>query len=229
MDEFEKSVMQKIEERGLSPRPYLYFLARRSVFWTLAGLSIFLGAVSLAVAIFAIEDSFQSGGKSLNDMPLDEILLNLPFLWLAVFGLFLLSAFFALRYTRHGYRYHPILIVVLAGLTSAGLGLILHVLDIGSAANRFLDDHFPAYAAYTYVPFDEWRHPDQGKLGGTVLSVIDGHSLILRDFDGRDWTIDITATTIDTKEPLAEEGDITIRGVRTGPAAFSAQVIAAFN
>ena len=156
-------------------------------------------------------------------------LLGLPYLWLAIFGLLILSAFVGLRFTRNGYRYYPVSIAFLAGVTSLGLGLILHVLGLGSATHHFLTEHIPAYLAYTYVQHDEWRRPDQGKLGGEVLSVIAGQILILRDFDGHEWTIDITATTVTTKESLPQEGDITIQGVRTGPTTFKAQAIAAFD
>ena len=229
MDDFDKSVLKKIEDRGIVPRSYLYFFAKRSVFWTLATLSILLGAISFAVALFALEDTIRSGGKSLKDMPLDGFLLDLPYLWLAVFVLFIVSAVFGFKNTRHGYRYAPLRIVALAGLVSIGLGLVMNLLNFGGATNSFLNAHIPAYAAYTYLPFDEWRRPDQGQLGGEVLSVTDGKSLQLRDFNGKDWTVDIATSTIDVEDPLPAEGDITIRGTRTGPNTFKASAIAAFN
>ena len=229
MDDFDKTVLKKIADRGIVPRPYLYFFAKRSVFWTLAALAILLGAISFAVALFALEDTLRSGGKSMKDMPLDEFLFKLPYLWLAVFALFSASAYFGFKNTRHGYRYSFFRSIGLAGTVSIGLGLVLNLLNIGGLTNAFLTAHIPAYAAYTYLPFDEWRRPDQGQLGGDVLSVTDGQSLRLRDFNNKDWTVDISTSTIDVTDPLADEGDITIRGTRTGPDTFKASAIAAFN
>ena len=45
MSDLERTVLGGDRQaRKLAPRPYGYFLARRSVFWTLAGLSVLLGA-----------------------------------------------------------------------------------------------------------------------------------------------------------------------------------------
>jgi hypothetical protein len=88
--------------------------------------------------------------------------------------------------------------------------------------------NFEAYRDFTYIPYAEWSRPDQGFLGGAVLDVDDG-SLRLRAFDGREWEVDISAATVGFSESLVEEGDVAIRGVRTGASTFKADFIDEFD
>jgi hypothetical protein len=229
MSDLDKRVLEAIEKRGLSPRPYAHFLARRSMFWTLAAVSILLGGISVAVAIFAVEDFMRTGGRNFTDMPFDDVFESLPIIWLLCFLLFIASAYLGLSNTRRGYRYRPISVIAMAAAASIVLGLLLHVLDVGRAIHGVLAAQFASYREFTYVPYDEWRRPDQGYLGGEVLSVKEGESLRLKDFDGHEWEVDITSATVSFSEPLIEEGDVAIRGERTGPAAFKAKTIDEFD
>lgn len=228
MAELDKEVLAKIEKLGLKPRPYVYFLAKRSVFWALAALSALLGGVSVAVAIFAATDLAATGGRGFDEMPFDDIATSLPALWLACFALFAASAWFSLSRTRRGYRYRPLSILVIAVAASLGLGIALHGLDAGRLTHNFIARHFPAYERYTYIPYEEWSRPDRGYLGGEVLSV-DGNSLRLKAFDGLEWAVDISMAVNSVDEPLIEEGDIAIRGEITGPHDFKAHTIAPFD
>lgn len=229
MSRLDKSVLEAIEKRGLSPRPPIYFLARRSILWTLAGLSILLGAISVAVGVFAVADFAGTGGRNFDEMPFDDLATGLPFLWLAVFALFVVSAFLALSRTKRGYRYHPMHIVAAVAAVSLLLGMILHVFDVGRFVHRYLSAEFSAYQAFTYIPYDEWRRPDKGYLGGEALSEIPGKSLRIRDFDGRIWEIDITTAVVTFSGSAVEEGDVAIRGKRTGQATFKAHSIEEFD
>lgn len=229
MSDLSRKILQEIERRRLTPRPYAYFLARRSVFWTLAGVSILLGGVSVALAIFAMTDFAETGGRNFDDMPFDDIAEGLPAVWLACFLAFIVSAFLGLSNTKRGYRYRPSRVIALAALASIGLGLVLHGLDAGRLAHRFLAERLPAYREFTYVPYAEWSRPDQGFLGGEVLSVEDALSLRLKDFGGREWDVDISSATVAFGGSLMEEGDIAVRGQRTGPSSFKAKSIDAFD
>ncbi len=228
MRELDKEVLAKIEKLGLKPLPYIYFFAKRSVFWALAALSVLLGGISVAVAIFAAMDLARTGGRGLDEMPFDDIATSLPALWFACFMLFAASAWFSLSRTPRGYRYRPLGILAAAFAASLGLGFALHGLDAGRLTHNFLATHFSAYDRFTHIPYEEWSRPDQGYLGGEVLSV-GGNTLLLKAFDGVQWTVDISAAVNGVDEPLEDEGDVAMRGVRTGPRAFKAQTIAAFD
>jgi hypothetical protein len=229
MTELEKKVLEAIEKQNLTPKPYAYFLARRSVFWALAALSILLGAVSVAMGIFAIQDMMQEGGRQFNDMPFDDILQSLPVIWLVCFILFCFSAYYGLRRTRRGYRYRPLSVMALIILASLGLGWLLHVAQAGQFINNALSVHFASYANYTHVPYAEWSRPDDGYLGGEVQSVEAGKSLVLKDFSGDEWAVDISTAINDVKNQGLVGEDIAIRGERTGRSSFKAKTLEDFD
>jgi hypothetical protein len=227
--ELEQRVLGAISQRRLKPRPYAYFLAKRSVFWTLAALSLVLGGVCVALLIFVAVDYLATGGRGFDEMPFDDVAEFLPAIWFACFLLFVASATLSLARTKRGYRYRPRRIAIGAAAASIGLGLLLYGTDTGGHLNRFLKARFPAYAEYTYIPYAEWSRPDEGYLGGEVLSAEEGRSLRLRAFDGREWMVDISAAEIGFAEPLVDEGDVAIRGERTGPLTFKAKRIDEFD
>jgi len=226
--ELDKKILEAIDQRGLVPRPAIYFLAKRSVFWALAALSIMLGAISAAVIIYRISDYLRTGGRGFDEMPFDDVAEFLPGVWFITFLLFVASAVLAISRTRRGYRYRRLNVIGATAIASILLGALLFVVDVGPFANRLLMN-FAAYREFTYIPYAEWSRPDQGFLGGAVLDVKDGTSLRLRAFDGREWQVDISAAKVGFSESLIEEGDVAIRGVRTGASTFKAERIDEFD
>lgn len=229
MSPLERKVLDEIAKRGLKPTPAYRFLARHSVFWLLAVLSVLLGGISVAVGLFAIADFASTGGRRFTDMPFDEMLLSLPAVWAIATPLFLASAVFSLRHTRRGYRLRLMSISGAVVAASLLIGAILHGLDAGRRVHEFLAARIPGYAEATAVPYAEWSRPDEGYLGGEALAVA-GTRLRLKAFDGREWTVDISGARLaDIDGSLVEEGDVAITGKRTGPAMFKAETIAPFD
>ena len=228
MSRLSEKILQEIEERRLSPRSAAYFLAKRWVFWALAAISIGLGALSVALGLFGALDYLQTGGRGFDEMPFDDLAGGIPALSALFFVLFVLSSYLALARTRRGYRWKPPVVVGLAALMSVIAGLLLYGLKAGPAVHAVLSANIPAYKTYTFIPYDEWRKPAAGRLGGEALSV-NGQILRLKDFDGREWSIDISDATISFPESPVEEGDIAIRGEQTGPFSFKARSIDPFD
>jgi hypothetical protein len=226
--ELELKVMEAIGSRGLRPRPYAYFLARRSVFWTLAALSILLGGICVALLIFVAADYLATRGRGFDEMPFDDVAEFLPAICFVCLFLFIASSAFSFSRTRRGYRHSRRNVVAAALAASVLLGLAFYATDAGGRLNRFLKAHVPGYAEFTYIPYAEWSRPDEGFLGGEALSVEDGR-LRLKAFDGREWLVDVSGASILVAEPLVEEGDIAIRGKRTGPFSFKAEQVDAFD
>lgn len=188
-----------------------------------------MGGISVALGLFAIEDFAATGGRRFDDMPFDDVLLGLPIMWAIATPLFLASAVLTLRRTRRGYRLRLASLVGLAVLASLSIGFVLNAFDAGRGVHEFLAKRIPGYAAYTTVPYAEWSRPDEGFLGGEALAE-DGGILRLKAFDGKEWTIDIEgARREDIDGSLVEEGDVAIRGTRTGTSAFKAETIAPFD
>lgn len=229
MTDLEKRVLEKIERLALRPRPPGYFLARRSMFWSLAITAILFGGICASVAIFIVADFFRTGGRGFDEMPFDELAIGLPFIWFFLLALFVASAFFTISKTGRAYRFGPFRLAGLAAGLSLGLGVLFYVSDIGKNIHAFLSAHIPAYQQMTHIPYAEWQRPDEGYLGGEALSVDDEMQMQLRGFDGKRWTVDISKADLLLDKSPVEEGDVAMHGHRTGPASFMATSIAPFD
>ena len=229
MTELETKVLQEIERRGLAPRPAAYFLARRSVFWLLAAISISFGAVSFAILFQAATGIFSDGWEVLDNVPFEEMLQGIPFLWLPALALFTASAWFGLRHTRRGYRWTPVQALALALVISAVLGGLLHGFDAGSRIHSFLTSHSTTYRQLTHIPFDEWSRPAEGRLGGRAERMTGPETLEITDFQGQTWIVDLADADIRLDKPPVEEGDVAITGTMTAPGRFKAEVVISFD
>ncbi len=228
MTDFEKKILATITKRNLLPRPAYVFLARRSVFWTLAVAAIAFGGLSNAILLFVVSDYFASGWRVLDNIRFNDYLYVLPLLWLVVLGLFTVSAALALRRTRRGFRLSAPSLATLALGASLLAGGFLHGFDVGGNLHRRLAGWSPAYRAFTHVPFEEWSRPAEGFLGGTVVAAGEGWITLL-DFHNRTWTVDVSGAAVLLDESALAEGDIAIIGKQTGPAAFRADRISEFD
>lgn len=229
MSELEQKILAEISARRLVPKPAYVFLARRSVFWALAIISILLGALSFAILLFAVNDFFVTGWRVLDNIQYNEVLIGIPALWLALLAAFTASAAYGLRHTRRGYRFKPAHVAALSLTVSLAIGAALFASNTPYALHEYLTRHFSAYREFTYVPFAEWSRPDQGYLGGTVMQDPGGGRIQLLDFHDKTWTIDISSATFTLDGSLIEEGDIAIEGERTGADTFRARTIAEFD
>ena len=229
MSDLEKRVLDTIAKRKLAPTPAYVFLAKRAVLWALAGAALLLGALSFALLFYVVTDYFATGLRGVDNMPLDEFVPALPLIWLVSLVFFLVSASIGLRHTPRGYRFSMLRLFAVALAASVLFGAILHFTGAGSALNAALANRFPAYERLTHVPFEEWSHPDRGRLSGTVTAAAEGRSLTLIDFNGVTWTVDISAASIRTGQPPLEEGDVAITGMRTGPTSFKADIVDEFD
>ena len=229
MTELEKKVLEAIEQQRLVPRPYFVFFAKRSVFWSLTVLSIVLGAFSVAVLLFAISDYYATGWRTFDNLPLDDLIVSIPAIWLVSMPLFMASAYYGVRHTRRGHRFRPAAIIALCVTASIGLGVLFHFFEAGRLVNDLLAANIAFYREQTDVPFDKWSQPDNGLLGGTVENVDGKKSLRLKDFHDKEWLVDISSAVITLDNAIEDKGDIAIRGVRTGPSEFRAETIEEFD
>lgn len=229
MSKLEKLILEKIEASQLKPKSYGYFLARRSLFWALAGTSVVVGGLCAAVAFVVMGDLLDPQKRGLDEMPFDDLAWLLPLFWAILLIGFVLSAFYGISHTKRAYRHGPFRLAALSLAVSLGLGVMFSQLKIGEAIHTYLSDHFPAYHQLTYIPYAEWQRPDEGYLGGAAIAVDNEHHLKLKGFDGHEWIVDTSSADILVDGSLIEEGDVAIRGERTGPTTFKAITISPFD
>jgi amino acid transporter len=106
------------------------------MFWLLAIVSVFIGAVAFAIADFVFLDN--DGVSKLQGSSIQDIAQAIPFVWLGVLALFIVSAYYGFRRTRGGYKYAMVTIVLVVVFLSIGLGFILNSFDFGQNTHAFL-------------------------------------------------------------------------------------------
>ena len=186
-------------------------------------ISAIIRYLSVAAIIYAIQDLETTGGRGLDEMPLDDFFTYLPYVWIGSLALFVASAILSVRQTRRGYRYPVSYLVTAALALSLALGVALHFADAGSAVHDFLSRNIALYDRLTR--FSETRHnaPAEGFLAGRIL-LGDAKILVVTDFDGATWTVDITGAEL-KKNNLVTDEDIAVEGEATGPGAFKARLV----
>jgi len=125
MADISKDILQKIKKDKLRPYPKQYFLLKRSVIWTVFGLSIFLGSIASAIAIFQLRYAEWDLYKNLSHSLTEFVFLVIPFFWLIFLLGFTGLAYYYFRRTEHGYRYGAVWIILLSIVLSIiGGGLL---------------------------------------------------------------------------------------------------------
>ncbi len=145
MNDFSEKIVQELERRGVVPKPRWQFLVSRWVFWLLAGLSALVGGMAFAVAEYVFYDNDGISRASLEQANMLYIAKSIPYLWLAILGLFIACAYYGFRKTRQGYRYATILVVCAALVASVSFGLILSEFDFGKTVHIYLLKHTSFY------------------------------------------------------------------------------------
>lgn len=154
MNDFYDTLEKEIEARGMTPRPRWHFLLKRSVFWSLAVLSVFFGAIAYSVADYVFFDNEGQSMATLIESPLEGILQSIPIVWLIVFGLFCVVTYAGLRLTRSGYKYRTAKVVLAVLALTIGLGLILNLFDFGQGVHYYLLNHTGFYDALIHSSDD---------------------------------------------------------------------------
>jgi len=126
--------------------------------------------------------------------------MTLPYLWIALVGIFLLIAYKALRTTQGGYRYHAISLMLGSILLSIILGSVGYTLGIGQAIDTGLGKRVRGFDSLVQHRIEQWSDPEQGRLVGEVKK-IDDTLLRVKDTDGYLWNVD-TRMLVQREESL---------------------------
>jgi hypothetical protein len=190
-DNFANRVLERIEEKHLTPRPRYEFILKNYFFWTLGALAVIIGAIAFSATLFEIENVDWRLSAATHSSFFSFFLAAVPFVWILALALFILIGYINIRLTNHGYRYPLTIIALGAVLTSITLGIGLYAIGFGGRIDEAIGDHPPFYRPILAAEHDWWLAPDKGLLGGQVVSAAsDISSFALRDFSGHVWNID---------------------------------------
>jgi len=224
MDTSQK-ILQKIKDNDVRPDPKWHFLFKRSVIWVVFFLSILLGSMASALAIFQLRyaewDLYQHFRHSLAEF----VLLVLPIFWLVFLLGFTGFAYYYFRRTEQGYRYRALWVVSGSIILSLIGGGFLYSTGLPEKLEPVFFDNMPFYQQWQARKQRVWMSPDKGLLAGRITTVISDRKIQIEDLEGATWEIDITDTLWRGRLKPAESLKIKIIGQKTGAGRFAAAEI----
>lgn len=217
-----EKIIEEIKKQGIEPRPRWQFLLKRSVLWSLAVFSTVLGGIAIAIIIFTFIDHDASVRVYLKESTVDDILLSIPYFWLATLAILTGVTKYAVRHTKFGYRYATTRIVAVVLVCSVLFGILLNTMDVGESVQDFLVETIPSYDALTYTSKDAWVQPEKGLLGGTVTAIISSEEFDLTDFHKKTWRVNTSEIQGNNDSVIRQGAIVKIIGTQKDNSTFRA-------
>lgn len=189
MSNISQKVLKRIKTECIRVTPRWHFLLKNYTIWILCAASILLGGFGVSVFLFLLSSNDWDIYKNLDKSFLEYAIVNLPYVWFAFIGLFLLIAYYNARHIRHGYRYRTFWIAGISVAASVMFGFLLYFAGMGIEIDRIFLDKIPYYNKIVHANDKFWMHPELGLLGGQILEIGTNTTFILRDFMARDWSV----------------------------------------
>jgi hypothetical protein len=226
MSELSKNVIEKIRGKHIKPLPKWMFIAGHIVVWGLFILSIVIGSAAVSLGlykIFVIND-WELVGR-LPGGGVGGFLLILPYMWILIMGLMIFVAFKLFEKTEKGYKLNPWIVIALSLVISFILGSILFASRTAEGMENFMRQNIKPYKTFVEIREEVWHAPETGILPGRIVAVEGDVMIMMDDFNGKTWKVDIT----DAKLPpmmIFKVGDLIIAvGEVTGIDEFEAEGI----
>ena len=182
------SIMEKIEDGAIKPRPRWEFLLKNYSIWFMGILAVVVGSVATSSIIFAIRNADWFLYRRLSDSFLIHVFKVMPFLWIGFLVLFVLIAIYQIKHTKRGYKYSLAIIVLGNIVVSMILGSVLYVFGFGHLIDVYAGRFVPSYQAIEERREEMWTQPENGLLAGIVLGT-STKDVLLQDFAGGTWNI----------------------------------------
>ncbi len=221
MSKLSKNILEKIKKEHIKPKPKWYFILMHSLLWSSVLVSIFLGAMATAIILrHSMTTDWMvmhhvAGGK------MCALMMSLPYLWFAFIGLVLFLANKLFKHTKTGYRAKPSLIIVFSILISITFGSLFYAIKLDHPFENKLRKHLPHYEQRKEQLAHKMVNPDKGVIAGEITDIDLESELILIDFKGWEWKVDIQ----NIQQSLKLGAEVGIFGKKTGEDTFKAERI----
>lgn len=195
-EDFTKDVLSQIKDQKITPRPHWQYSLKNYGLWFLACLSTILGALAVTVIIFILTDCDWDVFTYLDHNFWYQVIISLPYLWLASLMLLVAVIFYNLRHTKGGYRYGAYKIIGFSILVSVLLGIIMFYGGLGSQINEGLTSRLPMYGRLVRTNRNLWAYPEHGLLAGNIKLINGDQGFIVEDLNGMMWMVATDTQTI---------------------------------
>ncbi|HLD28002.1 MAG TPA: hypothetical protein VJB67_00095 [Patescibacteria group bacterium] len=183
-------VLETIKNQDIKPKPKWQFLLKDYIFWLIAGFSILIGSLSVAVMIFMAVNSDWDIRFKISHSFFGFVLMTLPYFWLLILIIFIFLVYYNFRHTQGGYKYQLISIAIGSIIISVVFGFLFYSIGLGGAIDDIFYQRLPAVHCLMNPQQLIWDQPEHGRLGGVIIRMIDQSHFELVDIDRELWKID---------------------------------------
>jgi hypothetical protein len=221
-----QDTIKKIEAQRITPEPRWKYLLKKYGLWLFFAIILILAALSFSVGLDNGINLDWDLYRFTHQNQIAYILSILPYFWIILIAIFLVSAFFEIRKTETGYRYSRtrILFITVGGI--AIFGMFISFFGFGDRLNSELIKEIPFYSQHMMVTKEsQWMQPSKGFLAGTIIST-SKNKLELNDLNGKNWNVNIDeGTLIKPSVNISQEEMIKIIGTKKDENSFKAREI----
>ena len=192
MNKLSELILNKIKNENIIPRPRWHFVALHVLLFVALIISIALGAIAFGLIFRSFGDvDWEIVGRA-GRGPVRGFFLLLPYLWFAFLGVVLFLGGKIFSKTKTGYRYKLMLMVLLSVIISLILGAIFYFAGGAHSFENELANRVRPYAQWMEKREKAFVAPDEGVLVGMVTDIKKDEQLMIVDFNGTKWAVDIS-------------------------------------
>ena len=155
--------------------------------WTIFSIGILIGSLATSVIIFMVNHTNWPFYAAFGN-PLKKLLINLPVFWLLLLIIFLAVAFYNIKHTKKGYKYNPLVIVLLSIMASIIIGSGVYAVGGGEKLEDIFYRRVPIYQQIIIQRGRMMLNPEHGVVAGVVVEVQENY-IKIRDFTGKVWEV----------------------------------------
>jgi len=193
-----QKLLNEITAKEIKPNPRWYFVLQNYIFWSVFLMFAIFGSIAFSIVLYATTENdfdllFLSGSK-------------IEFLFFSVVSIL------GIRHTKTGYRYPLFKILSFNILLSVFLGALFFYTGGAEKMERIFAENISVYKSVKENRISRWSHPENGLLSGVILENKNKDNILIEDFNGTKWEIDIQNAFIRPKLYLNQGEKIKIIG-----------------
>ncbi|MFA5165807.1 MAG: hypothetical protein WC449_00695 [Candidatus Paceibacterota bacterium] len=181
-------ILKKIEEGKIKPAPRWMFLLKGWVYWAVFALCVIVGSISASFIFYELAGG-DLAALAFSVQYLPTLAQLLPFAWIVSLLLFAFVAYYQFRHVGRGYRYPPILVILLSLFLSGIFGYALNELNFTHQVEMLAKNILPIYRTCVNRQQEVWNRPEKGFLAGRIERLYPQADFDLLDPNGRQWHV----------------------------------------
>jgi hypothetical protein len=196
MKKLSNKLIEKISQEKIIPKSKWEFIIRKYSLWGLFIFNSILGAYSISLIIYILNEETKLSVNSLREM----FVLSFPYFWLILTGLLISLGYYYYNKTDVGYRTTISKYFLINLSLSLTLALLLSLSGITERFNNIFSSSIPYYAQITDPRVYNWMRPDIGRVIGTIEDIdYEYKTITLEDYSNNKWLIGYESAFVNTE------------------------------